>query len=254
MELPDAGKEEETSVVLGGEVARIKTYGELVTSIINPSHLPVSLRTEICGSCHNRGKSTKMEDVEWPVGFVPGRALGLYYKSTSYAAGDIKDFYANEFSRGHHQQYLDWEQSKHADVGVTCTSCHYSHELGISPARSQTYAKGSKVCMDCHVEMNQVGAHAIHSFGNCVGCHMPRIAKNAESGDLHSHVFKTLLPMETLRNPEIPNSCQTCHKHKDADLKKLVEEAYPKFGTTAEKELEIIEEEEDEDDEEEESS
>lgn len=34
---PLAG-EPDVSVALGGEVARIRTYGELVTSIINPSH------------------------------------------------------------------------------------------------------------------------------------------------------------------------------------------------------------------------
>jgi hypothetical protein len=50
---------------------------------------------------------------------------------------------------------------------------------------------------------------------------MPRIAKSAESGDIHSHVFMALLPRHTLENPVIPNSCQTCHKHKDADLKEL---------------------------------
>jgi formate-dependent nitrite reductase cytochrome c552 subunit len=72
--------------------------------------------------------------------------------------------------------------------------------------------------------LNKNLAHSIHSFANCVGCHMPRIAKSAESGDIHSHVFVTLLPEDTLRNPVIPNSCQTCHKHKDADLKKLQEE------------------------------
>jgi mono/diheme cytochrome c family protein len=32
------GEQPEISVNLGGEVARIQTYGELVTSIINPSH------------------------------------------------------------------------------------------------------------------------------------------------------------------------------------------------------------------------
>ena len=32
------GSEPAISVALGGEVARIKTYGELVTAIINPSH------------------------------------------------------------------------------------------------------------------------------------------------------------------------------------------------------------------------
>jgi NhaA family Na+:H+ antiporter len=31
----------------------------------------------------------------------------------------------------------------------------------------------------------------------------------------------TLLPRDSLKNPVIPNSCQTCHKHKDADLAAL---------------------------------
>jgi hypothetical protein len=52
---------------------------------------------------------------------------------------------------------------------------------------------------------------------------MPRIAKSAESGDIHSHVFVTLLPADTLRNGKIPNSCQTCHKHKDESLESLQE-------------------------------
>jgi hypothetical protein len=34
-------------------------------------------------------------------------------------------------------------------------------------------------------------------------------------------VFVTLLPKDTLANPNIPNSCQTCHKHKDTDLATL---------------------------------
>jgi hypothetical protein len=50
---------------------------------------------------------------------------------------------------------------------------------------------------------------------------MPRIAKSAESGDIHSHVFIALLPKDTLANPNIPNSCQTCHQHKDEDLADL---------------------------------
>ena len=49
---------------------------------------------------------------------------------------------------------------------------------------------------------------------------MPRIAKSAESGDIRSHVFKALLPKDTLET-KVPNSCQTCHKHKDEDLADL---------------------------------
>ncbi len=190
-------------------------------TIINPSHLPVAFRTQICGSCHSRGTSTKVEGVEWPVGYLPGRALGLYYKSTSYAAGDFKNVYANEFAKGHHQQYLDWQQSAHSREGVTCTSCHYVHQLGLPPTQFQTKGAGSQQCLKCHTVINNNLAHSIHSFANCIGCHMPRIARSAESGDTHSHVFVTLLPKDTLKNPNIPNSCQTCHKHKDTDLATL---------------------------------
>jgi hypothetical protein len=193
-------------------------------TIINPAKLTMGVAVQICGSCHNRGKSTQMKGGGWPVGYAPGKALEAYYTSTSFGAGDDHHLYANEFSKGHHQQYIDWQQSKHFREGVTCTSCHYVHQIGIPPTRSQTYSAGSKQCFQCHEMVNNNLGHSIHSFANCVGCHMPRIAKSAESGDIHSHVFVALLPKDTIKNPIIPNSCQTCHKHKNEDLKELQEE------------------------------
>lgn len=193
-------------------------------TIINPAKLTMGVEAQICGSCHNRGKSTMVKGGGWPVGYAPGKALETYYVSTSFAAGDDHHLYANEFSKGHHQQYIDWSNSKHAAEGVTCTSCHYVHQIGIPPTRSQTFAAGSKQCFQCHELVNNNLGHSIHSFANCIGCHMPRIAKSAESGDIHSHVFVTLLPADTLKNPKIPNSCQTCHKHKNEDLKELQQE------------------------------
>jgi len=190
-------------------------------TIVNPAKLTMGVAVEICGSCHNRGKALQHEGAGWPVGYEPGKALERFYRSTSFAAGDAKHLYGNEFSKAHHQQYIDWKQSKHFYEGVTCTSCHFVHQIGVPPTRSQTYAAGSKQCFDCHVQVNTNMAHSIHSFANCVGCHMPRIVKSAESGDLHSHVFKPLLPAETLRDPAMPNSCQTCHKHKNEDLNQL---------------------------------
>jgi len=190
-------------------------------TILNPAKLTMGVAVQICGSCHNRGKATMEKGAGWPVGYEPGKALEAYYKSTSFEAGDVKHVYANEFSKGHHQQYIDWKQSKHAKEGVTCTSCHYVHQVGVPPTRSQTLSAGSKQCFQCHVQTNQNMAHSIHSFANCIGCHMPRIAKSAESGDIHSHVFVTLLPKDTLDNPDMPNSCQTCHHHKGQDLNQL---------------------------------
>ncbi len=193
-------------------------------TIVNPAKLTMGVAVQICGSCHNRGKSTQVKGGGWPIGYEPGKALETYYKSTSFEAGDVKHVYANEFSKGHHQQFIDWSNSKHSAEGVTCTSCHYVHQMGMPPTRSQTIAAGSKQCLQCHEMVNNNMGHSIHSFANCVGCHMPRIAKSAESGDIHSHVFVALLPSDTLKNPKVPNSCQTCHKHKDTDLKELQEE------------------------------
>lgn len=190
-------------------------------TILNPAKMPRGTSVQVCGSCHNRGSSTMVKGAGWPVNYTPGKALETYYKSTSYAAGDKKHLYPNEFSKGHHQQYIDWLKSEHRREGVTCTSCHSVHQLGMPASRFQTKGVGSKSCLNCHAQVNTNMAHSIHSFGNCVGCHMPRIAKSAESQDIHSHVFKTLLPSETLKNPALPNSCQTCHKHKDADLVEL---------------------------------
>ena len=180
-------------------------------TIVNPAKLTMGVAVQICGSCHNRGKATQHKGAGWPVGYEPGKSLEAFYKSTSFEDGDVKHVYANEFSKGHHQQYIDWQQSQHFREGVTCTSCHYVHQLGIAPTRSQTVGAGSQQCFECHTILNKTTAHAIHSFANCVGCHMPRIAKSAESGDIHSHVFVALLPKDTIDNPEVPNSCQTCH-------------------------------------------
>jgi hypothetical protein len=93
--------------------------------------------------------------------------------------------------------------------------------LGVAPTQFQTRGAGSQQCMICHTVINKNLSHSIHTFPNCIGCHMPRIARSEESGDTHSHVFVTLLPKDTLQNPQVPNSCQTCHKHRDTDLETL---------------------------------
>ena len=108
---------------------------------------------------------------------------------------------------------ITWKVSL-ALPAITCTNWGSQHAFPNQGIRLSTMFPLS------HQSNNNL-AHSIHSFANCVGCHMPRIARSAESGDLHSHVFVALLPQDTLKNPVIPNSCQTCHKHKNQDLQEL---------------------------------
>jgi len=199
-------------------------------TIISPAKLATGVAAQICGSCHARGHSTQDPKSGWAIGYEPGRALQPYFEwehFQNYERDQVKVYYAAEFSKGHHQQFNDWVQSQHFVEGVTCTSCHYVHQLGIALTGSQTKQAGSEQCFQCHRILNKTTGHAIHSFANCVGCHMPRIAKSDESGLNHDHVFTALIPKDTIDNPEVPNACQACHEHKNANLKDLQEKAFP---------------------------
>ena len=191
-------------------------------TIIHPAKLTAGVSVQICGSCHTRGNSTHPEykDAGWPVGFTPGMVLEPIYQ-TSYEKADMRRLYPDFSSRSHHQQYIDWLQSQHREQGVTCTSCHAVHRLGMAPTRFQTKEAGSSQCLSCHTMVNNNRAHSIHSFANCLGCHMPRIASTAEPHDMRSHTFNARPPMETLENPDLPNSCQICHYHKNEDVREM---------------------------------
>jgi formate-dependent nitrite reductase cytochrome c552 subunit len=104
-------------------------------TVVNPSKLPAGIRTQICGACHGRGESIKNKDADWPVGFRPGRALGSYQKFTRPVDRDTQTDYTNVSLDRHHQEYNDWQQSIHAQKGVSCTSCHYVHQLGLPPTQ-----------------------------------------------------------------------------------------------------------------------
>ena len=190
-------------------------------TIVNPSKLPAGIRAQICGSCHGRGETLKANDVDWPVGFQPGRALGSYQKTDSHAVEENAKFYADKTLDRHHQQYNDWQQSIHAQKGVSCTSCHYVHQLGLPPTQFQTVGAGSGQCLSCHTGNTNKYAHAIHSFSNCIGCHMPRITMSAESGAALRHNFKLMSPEDSLKVgsvEKLPNACSSCHYHKKTPL------------------------------------
>jgi Cytochrome c552/Cytochrome c554 and c-prime len=193
-------------------------------TIVNPSKLPAGIRTQICGACHGSGKSTTVEDIDWAVGFLPGRALGPYEVENDETDKEYMESRNESSVDTHHRQYNDWRQSVHAQKGVSCTSCHYVHQLGLPPTQFQTVGAGSGQCLACHTGNTNKYAHSIHSFSNCVGCHMPRIPMNPEYGDALRHTFKVMTPEASIKaggNDVLPNACSSCHYHKNMSLETL---------------------------------
>ena len=204
--------------------ASTKKTGDFSENIVNPATLSVGLQVQVCGSCHTRGKDPSGMH-GYPKGYKPGDSLTNKYKTISKT--DKKKFWPNGHSKGHHQQYLDWQSSVHAKEGVTCIACHTVHDTG-SATRYQTRLPGNKLCLNCHTlsKSNPTNTHSLHDFGSCIGCHMPKIVKSAESGDLHDHTFKVIPPSDTIKYGGLKkqqNSCNSCHHHKDDSPQSLQE-------------------------------
>ncbi len=189
-------------------------------TIVNPAKLPWRLRAMVCGQCHNWGLSTEEispsrdgfpKRYAYAYGYIPGRSLYLYYVNNPTE------------DRKHHQQYNEWQESRHSVAGIMCTHCHGVHEEEAhkSPQKSQTRLAGDLLCNECHKTDNKRAAHRIHTFGSCVACHMPET-----KGHEHSHTFRFISPEESLRAGGVdkqPNSCSGCHYHKDTPLVGLIE-------------------------------
>ncbi|UCD70235.1 MAG: cytochrome C [Betaproteobacteria bacterium] len=84
------GEEPELSIALGGEVTRIETYGELVTSIINPSHRLAKGYPVEAVSVDGQSRMTVYNDVMTVteltdlIAFVQSRYKLLEYEITDY--------------------------------------------------------------------------------------------------------------------------------------------------------------------------
>ena len=211
----------------GGRHVNAKKQGDYEKTIVNPATLPVGLQVQVCGSCHTRGKDPSGKH-GYPADFKPGMTLVSLYKPVTPEEAK-KRFWPNGHSKSHHQQYLDWQGSTHAKEGVTCISCHTVHSTGAA-TRYQTRLPGNKLCLNCHtLSKSPSRSHSLHDFNNCIGCHMSKIVKSAVSGDLHDHTFRVVLPNESMQHGGLkkqPNSCNTCHYHKDhkpEDLQKALD-------------------------------
>jgi formate-dependent nitrite reductase cytochrome c552 subunit len=212
--------------------------GYEISTIISASRLSPTFAAQICGSCHTRGRD-KAGKHAFPVGYQSVKGVGnlrLYFEEISQSSNP-NYFWPSGESRGSNQQYIDWKQSEHFKVGVTCITCHDTHRsksalqaVGEVPnplvvIRSKTRLFEDMLCKNCHTTPEYRMSHRIHTFGSCIRCHMPKVAAIGESGDSHSHTFRFMFPQATMKAGGLdkqPNACNSCKKHEDTPVEDLV--------------------------------
>ncbi len=198
-------------------IAAAENGGDVHETIVNPARIPDTHRAAmVCGACHNRGTSADGK-YGYPMGYMPGGQLNFMFKSKP-------KLHPDDTSKANRQQYIDWKKSGHAREGVMCWDCHLTHSRGKANS-AQTKLPGNALCLSCH-EVEDHGVHGIHSYNNCIGCHMPALGKRGVKGDVHSHEFRVISPADSINAGGVdkqPNSCNQCHYHKKDDPKILLQ-------------------------------
>lgn len=129
--------------------------------IVNPKNLDPVKKGMICGQCHSAGKDPTGK-LPHPVGFRPGMDLTKTFVD------------AKPTAPGDNQQYSEHLQSKHAQVGTNCTTCHSPHSNGAT-GKSQLKTPVNEQCLACHAaKIVDMKTHAPQAApdATCATCHM----------------------------------------------------------------------------------
>lgn len=195
-----------------------------IATVVNPKRLSSAAAAQICGSCHSRGRD-KSGQYAYPADYMTSRGTSnLVLHFNAYNPKDNPEiFWPSGDGIYSYMQYSEWLQSEHAKAGITCTDCHDIHKAEYP---SQTKHIGDNLCRSCHASLENRMAHKIHSFGSCIACHMPKTGAGPESGETRSHTFRFISPELSWKKGGVknqPNSCSSCHHHRDTPLGDLVE-------------------------------
>lgn len=149
---------------------------KVISSIVNPSRLPVERQMEVCFQCHLETTSRPLPNIVHRYGrgffsFRPGQRLSDYAIYFDHAPGTGRD---DKFEINHSAYRL--MQSRcfvESGSAFTCTTCHDPHKPSGSPEASRRY---DAACMNCHqAELIGLIADGKHSAeSQCAKCHMPK--------------------------------------------------------------------------------
>ncbi|MGR5306464.1 multiheme c-type cytochrome [Vibrio mediterranei] len=168
-------------------------------STLQPSDIKSTQQVKVCAQCHSR-RVQLTEDYDHVQGEILDRYLVSNLTQELYHAdGQIYD-----------EVYVlgSFEQSKMAQMGVTCTNCHDPHTAKLKiPEES--------VCLQCHIASEYSSEnHTFHQKGSeadkCTTCHMPETTY-MEVDPRRDHSWHVPRP-DLTQHIKTPNVCTTCHE------------------------------------------
>jgi predicted CXXCH cytochrome family protein len=198
-------------------------------NIVNPARLDSIAANDVCIQCHSQGRPKHNpiagKYFDWPVGYRPGLRLRDFWRLEEHKPGETTfTHFADGSAHKNRMQGNDFVRSVMYTRGVTCFSCHDVHG---TENDADLLKPASVMCLECHGPKSPNGPHAgaieqhtQHKTGSpggeCVECHMPRIAQTIADVNVRSHTFVFIPPARTVQFG-MPNACNVCHKDKSPE-------------------------------------
>lgn len=126
----------------------------------------------------------------------------------------------------HATTVTEWEQSKHGEQQLACTTCHQPHP------QTLRFATAKELCLNCHNEdARDDYVHLVHAERECSDCHWHR----GNTEDLIAHgVSGNLFPTGHTTRVET-RACVSCHEQVTTqEAVKEGEQAQADLGLTSE--------------------
>lgn len=172
-----------------------------------------------CEACHGPGSLHANDPIVWQMPIDRDSQAC----SSCHLPGETAVIVAQDGFIQHHDSYENFFQGKHAVID--CVVCHDPH-TGVVQLQQADLATTQTACEDCHLDIARNRENEIHSQGECMNCHMPRVIQSAVAdpaqftGDLRTHMVSINPTLINQFNEDgtaagyglaLESTCRSCH-------------------------------------------
>ncbi|MFN3596822.1 MAG: tetratricopeptide repeat protein [Rubricoccaceae bacterium] len=175
--------------------------GDVDYTIVNPKHLALERRLDVCQQCHFHGEVTVFREGETASSYRPSRPLSAHRAEFAFASADP--------ARVTVVSHVDRLRMSACfqQAPVDCVTCHNPHE-GFRQAGPEYF---NRTCRSCHApeplqaRMPSPALRAQHvPTADCQDCHMPKVpAEDAPHSSFTDHHVRVVRD-DALRGVAVP--------------------------------------------------
>ena len=160
--------------------------------IVNPARIEWRLASAICASCHTNGHD-RTGQFRYPVGYIPGQDLDLYYRGLLPHVGQGEDTFKGDGTlEDRLRSFAFWLGQFYQPSRIVCKQCKSLHILlDEEVAEGDVDLTPAQYCLSCHEGLHGDPEHKLRSGKDvdCHSCHIP-LTDSLGRSSIHDHKYE----------------------------------------------------------------